>query len=151
MADPLSVSASVVAVFGTAVQIARSIEKIRSIVRLPNEFASLFEEVAALQGVLEECSILQHSRTRDDQDSRRYARRLSNSSLEQHASRAHSRLQKLAAALQMGSTPVGLSTAAELKSFWTCIVHGKSRLSKHKEGLRDVRIDLSASLQLFTA
>ena len=145
MADPLSISASILAVVGATVTTARAIEKCKEYKRLPTEFKSLLEEVAELLKVLEQCGLL-HSRKQGGENGFQDGDQ-------------HKRSQELLGAVQAAQhklselqTLISPNAATELdyRMLGTLLVHGKKRVSRFREELRDIRLGLSSSLEMLT-
>ncbi|KAK5121753.1 hypothetical protein LTR85_004628 [Meristemomyces frigidus] len=142
--DPLSISTAVLTVFGAAVEVAKSLEHLRSVHKLPAEFTSLLAKVADLQYVLHPCDEFCKA-------NKHLEKKIRETGLLSHGTSAKAKLEHLANSVAKHVTPNGLASPKELKAFWAGLVHGKSQLSRHRDELRDIRLGLAATLQVLTS
>lgn len=127
-----------ITLFGAAVKVARGVQQLQDVRKLPSEFSSLLAELADLEHALTEChnSLQTNSCLRDRSD------------LLQLGKTAMLKLEELAKSLAANTRPNGFRSTKEIQAFWTGLVHGKNRISRCRDELRDIRLGLAASLQV---
>lgn len=147
MADPLSISASIVTVVAAAITTARTIEKLKEFKKLPAEFTSLLAEITDLQKVLEQCGKL-HSKKLDSKHvSLSHVQSDKSDELLRAVEKAKNKLLELQALV----SPSAASPEPDRRMLWTLVVHGKSRVNRYREDLRDIRLGLSAAMGMLTS
>lgn len=136
--DPLSITVGALSIFDAAVKVAKAVQHLKDTKGLPAEFASLVAEVADLQHVLQQCdkTCQQHEHILTATDGH---------DVQKHGHTAKVKLEELLHHLTAHSRPAG---RRNLAGYWTDVVHGKTRLSRSRDELRDIRLGLLASLQV---
>ena len=149
--DPLSITASTIAIVGVSVQAARCITKLKAFRDLPGEFRLLLSEISDLHEVLSECSLVTQQHGSDSRGPKK----------EQSKSCKESSII-LAQVLRAGSKLEELETTVlakinhatrreEFKALWAGLVHGKQSLQKLRSELKDIRLALSFAIGASTS
>lgn len=139
--DPLSLTASVVAIAGVAVQAARCIAQLKTIRDLPNEYRLLLREVSHIHEVLSECCTLDIHK---DSGCTSKATLLLD-----HVQRAGRTLEELESTIE--ASLGGSSRRDELKAFWKGLVRGNEQLARCRNELRDIRLAVTTAMGAFTS
>ena len=149
--DPLSVTASTIAIVGVSVQAARCIAKLKAVKELPGEFRLLLCEVLNLHEVLSECCLVNQQHGSDSSGPEREQSKSSQkpSTLLGQVQRAGSKLEELENTIlaKIGHAARG----GELKALWAGLLHGKQSLQKLRAELKDIRMALSFAIGASTS
>ena len=149
--DPLSVTASAIAVIGALGQAAKCVQRLRAIRQAPAELNSLLEEVVDLRALLEQIQTDQQARTRLDGSAATSETPKGLAQLAQHhVERTSSKLQELDSLIghHASFTRTSRFKVDRRHLGW---VRGRQKASSLCEDLKVIRLNLAASLGATTS
>ena len=149
--DPLSVTASTIAIVGVSVQAARCIAKLKAVKELPGEFRLLLSEVSNLHEVLSECCLVnqQHGSNNGGPEKEQSKPSKKSSALLAQVQRAGSKLEELETSILAKINHA--TRREELKALWAGLVHGRQSLQNLRAELEDIRLALSFAIGASTS
>ena len=143
--DPLSITASALAVIGALSQTAKCVQRLRAIRQAPAELRALLEEVIDLRGLLEQIQTDQHARTHLDGSATTSE---TPNGLPRHIERTSSKLQELDSLIEHHATHTTQSAFNRGHVGW---VRGRQKAKILCEELKIIRLNLAASLGATTS
>lgn len=141
--DPLSVTASAIAVIGAVGQAAKCVQRLRAIRQAPAELKSLLGEVIDLRALLEQIQTDQQARTPLDDSA---ATGEAPTGLALHVERTSVKLQELDSLIEHHASPSTRTNRFIVDHGRLGWARGRQKASTLCEELKVIRLNLAASL-----
>ena len=145
MADPLSITASIIAVVGAAEGVTKTLAKIKSIRNAPDELLALINEVSDLRIIL---SDMQNYLTQNTQRPQISQEELQNIST--LINRAKKKLLELDQLIQYRLVKPE-SNSHQIKVFRREWLRAKNTIEKFRQSLRDIKLNIMAQMMVINS
>ena len=145
MADPLSITASIIAVVGAAEGVTKTLAKIKSIRNAPDELLPLINEVSDLKIILSDMQNYITQNTQKPQISQQELRNISTL-----INRAKEKLLELDQLIQYRLVkPESISDQIKVsRREW---LRAKSTIEKFRQSLRDIKLNIMAQMMVINS
>ena len=145
MADPLSITASIIAVVGAAEGVTRTLAKIKSLRNAPNELLVLINEVSDLKIILDDMQNYIAQNTQRPQISQKELRNISTL-----INRAKEKLLELDQLIQYRLVKPE-STLNQVKVSRREWLRAKNTIEKFRQSFRDIKLNIMAQMMVINS